>query len=283
MKILAVTVTYFPDKDLLKRLIESYANLVESILVWENTPKESSQRYRLPGDLKYSQKIEYVGEGMNSGISHALNFALDAASKGGFDYLLTMDQDSVWEGFNRFLSHIKEESRLFPDIYSPKYKGRSQDDVFVKTNALITSGMLVPVEAILRIGGYCEQFKIDTIDTELSCRAERYGINRYLVRDCWLHHQLGHPTIKHFLGKRYTITDYPTSRLFEIYRNSIITIRYHKECKWVKQDFINNWIKKVPILILLGANKRFRKLWSIVNGICAGYRFNLKNFRDGQS
>ena len=70
MKILAIVVTYFPEKELLEKNISAFINDVDRVLIWENTPDEKKLEYRFIDN----SKIEYCGDGINS-ISHALNYA----------------------------------------------------------------------------------------------------------------------------------------------------------------------------------------------------------------
>lgn len=279
MKILAISVTFYPDKELFERSVSSFVDFVDEVLVWENTPKEEAAEYRLTDGMKHSEKIHYLGEGRNVGISRALNFALKNAIKGGYDYMLTMDQDSIWEGFDKFLLHIAEDGGKHPGIYAPVHKEMSIPETFSKTDWLITSGMLAPVSTLDRLGGYCEQFAIDAIDAELSCRAEENGVSLYYIKDCRLWHRLGDPQKKKFLWKTYTLNDYPPFRLYGIYRNYIITIRKHPECIWLRRSFLKGWIRQAPIRIFLGSKHRLKSLWSIFKGIIDGLFYNMKNFR----
>ena len=62
MKILAIVVTYFPDKELLEKNIAAYVNDVDRVLIWENTPHEKKCEYRFINH----EKVEYCGDGVNS-------------------------------------------------------------------------------------------------------------------------------------------------------------------------------------------------------------------------
>ena len=90
MKILAIVVTYYPEKNLLKKNINAFIEYVDKVLIWENTPESEKLSFRFIHD----EKIEYCGDGINS-ISHALNYGWKYAKRNGYDYLLTMDQDSI--------------------------------------------------------------------------------------------------------------------------------------------------------------------------------------------
>ena len=68
-KVLAVIVTYKPDKELLTKNINALQGRVEGILIWENSPEIDIRSWL------NSTGIIYQGVGRNVGISRALNFA----------------------------------------------------------------------------------------------------------------------------------------------------------------------------------------------------------------
>ena len=92
-RILAVVIAYYPDMELLSENMNAFVDHVEKVLVWDNTPDGDKElaNQELPG----KEKTERVGEGENKGISYVLNWAWHYAVEHGYDYLLTMDQDSL--------------------------------------------------------------------------------------------------------------------------------------------------------------------------------------------
>ena len=98
-KILAIVVTYYPEKELLERNVQAFIDHVDKVLIWENTPSPDKLDYRF---IEH-EKVVYYGDGINS-ISRALNYAWEYANENGFDYLLTMDQDSYFENFDYYVS-----------------------------------------------------------------------------------------------------------------------------------------------------------------------------------
>ena len=45
-KILAIVVTYYPEKELLERNVQAFINRVDKVLIWENTPSPDKMSYR---------------------------------------------------------------------------------------------------------------------------------------------------------------------------------------------------------------------------------------------
>ena len=95
VRILAVIVLYksTPARSssldsLLKSLAHFSSGLVDlKILLYDNTPGGQD-----PGPLPAG--IEYKADIKNSGLAAAYNFALELAHQSGFEWLLTLDQDT---------------------------------------------------------------------------------------------------------------------------------------------------------------------------------------------
>ena len=102
MRILAVVILYNPDSKLLLKNLHGIAPFVDHILLWQNSEVDHSTISGIP----YPEKFEWAGNCENKGISTALNYAWDYAVNNSYDYLLTMDQDSVFIGFDNYLSNI---------------------------------------------------------------------------------------------------------------------------------------------------------------------------------
>ena len=270
LKILAVVVTYRPEKDLLIKNVAAFIDHVDKVLIWENTPNEEKEKYRFIDN----KKVEYQGDGINS-ISHALNYAWRYAEDNGYDYLLTMDQDSVWEDFPFYLHETAYNEKAPQGIWGPN--AYIPTDVEISNpNIIITSGMLLQVELISKIGGWDETFSIDCVDDDFCLRAKRMGIKTYYWGACILNQRYGSPEKAKLLGRTFDIVlkNYSASRLYSIYRNHVILIRKFPEVWSIKNDFKYYWIPNIKWVAIFEKN-RIKKLHSIFKGILDGYRFQL--------
>ena len=274
MRILAVICLYHPEPELLEADIASFAGGVDALLLWRNSPvDEKSIEAALPPDVR--DKLRWAGDGHNAGISKALNEALVIAREEGFTHLLTMDQDSVWEGFDRFLDQVSapEAPR---GLFGPSRKGEPGATSYTAVSQLITSGMLVPVEVAGAAGGWWEELFTDGVDTAFCCAAARAGFGCWQVGNCFLHHRLGAPVVKHFFGRPYTVTGYGPERLYEIYRSMFLIIRSYPEAKDIRRSLKDVWIRRNPVRLLLGGRQRPAKFWAMLRGSVAGITHKLK-------
>ena len=286
MKILAVTVVFNPSAELLLRSVASYAGSVDRVLVWRNSPLDDGLEEKLR-----ELGCALAGDGSNAGISHALNAAWREAVSGGFDALLTMDQDSVWHGFGDYLAAI-----IAPDapegFYSPvicqgaDFEGGSMPgrglvpgapegngldaSVYSAVDTAFTSGMLIPLKVLERVGGWDEEFLVDGVDNEFCLHALSLGIRCWKCGAGRLEHQLGRVEFKRFLGMRFRVYNYPPERLYGIYRNNLIAIKRYPEVSGsFRRQFLRGWALRMPVRILLGESNRSAKFRTILRGVRA--------------
>ena len=91
--ILGVIITYNPNLDLLKKNITSFIDSVNAVIIIDNGSKIIEELFYLESDT-----IKVLSNKSNLGIADGLNQALLYAYDNHFDLILTMDQDSFFEG-----------------------------------------------------------------------------------------------------------------------------------------------------------------------------------------
>ena len=96
--IAAIVVIYHPRIEDVLDNIRSYYFAVDKMLVWRNSP----ETFTIPPDLE--EKTILLGDGRNEYIAKPLNAALEWCGHNGYEYLLTMDQDSRWDNAGHFVS-----------------------------------------------------------------------------------------------------------------------------------------------------------------------------------
>ena len=89
MKLAGVVVLYNPDQKVIQN-ITSYINEVDVLYLVDNSSKDNSLLFT-------HEKAKYIPLHGNTGIAHALKVGATKAIDNGFHYLLTMDQDSMFE------------------------------------------------------------------------------------------------------------------------------------------------------------------------------------------
>ena len=265
-RILAFIVTYHPDISLLKRNLNSFSEHVDHIIIWDNTPNGDKTVCHIANE---HARTTYLSEGENRGIAYALNKAWNAAKAGGYDYLLTMDQDSVWKNFKQFLS-IALSTKLPQCIYGPEVREqRTSKKPIEAVDYVITSGMLVPITILDLIGGYREDFFVDGIDIEFCLRAKALGIRTYLLPGCHMQQRFGSPRTTFFLGHHHT-SNYPPQRLREILKTHIIILLHYPCSLALRKRIIMNYFLKLPLKLIFLETDKGKKFKAFFQGIRDG-------------
>ena len=269
MKYLAIVVTYYPEEKLLRKNISAFINEIDKVLIWENTHESEKYLYRFID----SDKVEYCGDGNNS-ISRALNYAWRYAKKHGYDFILTMDQDSILDGFTSLkdfaTSHLHERIIVGPSLNRDDCSSESPT-IITKVETLITSGTLLPVGILDEIGGYDEKLDIDGIDTDISYKADKLGIQLYQLKNVNLVQRFGTPVKRFFCGKEYVISSYSAKRLRSILRAHVYLMRkYSNMSMSTRKYIIKHYVLEKTRDIVLFEEKKLPKLVGLYLGIFEG-------------
>ncbi len=272
MKILGIVILFHPADSVINN-IESYSSALDKLIIWDNTPNHNTHQFA----SSISCEVMVWGEGKNVGLGKPMNMAARYAQENGYDYLLTMDQDSCFdkEEFNRYKNWAYSLNKMA--ILSPNYRLNGEllhdpRNMIVETDVTMTSGSIYPVGLFNKIGFFRDDFFIDSIDTEYSLRAFHEGIPTIINTSVVLNHGWGYRGEERMVlfGIRFTPNNYSAVRTYYIIRNGLITKKsYPNSSNW--KTFMRYWVYKRMVLVLLFEKEKWRKLkaifWGVVDGI----------------
>ena len=266
---LSIIVVYNPKVDLLVKDICSFIKNVDLLIIWQNSVLSDDVREYISS----LGNIIFAGNGINQGIPTALNFALSYAIKNGYDYLLTMDQDSVLENFDNYKNTVikkNQEKSCIVGAYQTFLESKLSEDIFSEYKWVITSGTIFPIRLLNEIGGFETSFFIDTVDIEVCIRARKYGYKCYICRTGKLIQKYG---VKHtikMLNKTINYVVYSPDRIYGIFRNlTMLLITYrNKEISYELFTFSFIVIKSA----VFEKRNRTKSLLAMLSGIIDGIR-----------
>jgi rhamnosyltransferase len=278
-KICALIVTYNCGEDVYNT-IDSVISKVEELVIVDNGSDietiEALNKYR------EHSNVTVLFNKANLGIAKALNVGACYAIDKGYEWILTLDDDSIvtedmldilmkaYESLNK----IKREKIA---ILAPKHIEKvisfnnnidKEDKLTItKVNTEITSGNLVKSEALKEIGMYKEDYFIDFVDHYFCLALRRKGYEIVRIEEAILLHSLGVSDPKIIFGKAITVTNHSPVRRYYMTRNRMSMWKeFNKEFPtWVKEDkgrFINETIK-----IVLYEEQKYKKIKMIARGI----------------
>ena len=194
MNIAGVVILYHPDIPKTFENLVTYANQVNQLYVFDNSEPSSLEMAKALSQL--TVPYEYISTGTNEGISKRLNEAAHKAIKEGYDYLLTMDQDSSFEhgAFEQYLrlvdAYDKEKVAQFGVNCDPKHIPVSA--IPFHADSLITSGTILQLAVFKEVGNFDEKLFIDFVDVDYSLRASYMGYHNIIFTNIIMKHTIGY-------------------------------------------------------------------------------------------
>lgn len=266
--VIALIVSYNGGSDLVET-IAALAPQVQKILVLDNGSTDENQS--IISALIADFGISLVRFGCNMGIGFALNRGLEIAKNENFGWVLTMDQDSIAAPnmVSAMLASAKKVSGMKIICPSLAINGGNffpRDDQFVAY--AITSGNLVPMDVIAKIGGFNEEYFIDSVDFEFSLRVRSNQIQIVQSGRAGLFHRLGETTAVRFFSATYNYTRHSPLRRYYMVRNHLYLVSEFG----AKNSFF--LIKKTIVLmyqvaeILIFDSARFENCKMMWLGLC---------------
>ncbi|SED44302.1 glycosyltransferase [Pseudomonas anguilliseptica] len=224
----AIVVLFHPDAAFGWRLHKILTQFSSVILV-DNTPKGAALT-NLPSSVRVLQN------GRNLGIATALNKGIDLAIEKGYEWVATFDQDSeILPGYLENMVSISARQTPTPVLVGCNYLHDGDTKVVHRAphkateawarQTLITSGTFMPACFAREIGGFREDYFIDSVDHEFCLRAHRHGAEILMTVQPFMRHRMGNAGACLF-GLTLSLQHQATRRYY-LARNTILTIRQY--------------------------------------------------------
>lgn len=294
-KIVAIVVAYYPDLHGFKDLLEATSPQVDQVVVVDNTPNSSSDLLACCPKLN---NLNLISLGDNFGIAYAQNKGIEWAREAGADYVLLLDQDSVpypdmvsklmayylfdsdgtdiaavgpvtVDARSGIKSYFLTSRFWLPVRYRPHKKIDPTN--LISVSFLISSGSLISMAAISRLGGKRSNYFIDHVDTEWCFRARGEGFKLLGVHNALLRHSLG-DTVKRvwFFYSRHVAYHSPL-RDYYMFRNTILMLRdVGMHFTW--QAFMLIRLLQFAVYFLIFAKERKLRASCMLLGLVHGFR-----------
>ncbi|MBR3660497.1 MAG: glycosyltransferase family 2 protein [Bacilli bacterium] len=217
----AVVVFYHPTESNISN-IDDYKDCIDKIYVVDNSDDDIIR-------IKNDKKIEYIKLYENLGIAKALNIGAKKAINDGYDYLLTMDQDSKISSSNiiAMLNFIEQnKNNLKIGLVSPYHNIKSGEDdrinnTYEEKIEVMTSGNIIDLKAYQEIGGFKDWLFIDCVDMDYGMNLNKHGYKVIRLNDVILEHELGKVKIHKLFNKEYPCYNHSPIRRYYMVRNTL--------------------------------------------------------------
>ena len=265
--VLASVVVYKPDPERLKENIASVLPQVSRVLLVVNEDRDYEELLLpLAGD-----KLCVIKNGKNAGIAYALNRAMYYAHQNGFEWVLTLDQDSVCppDLVEKLLPHTNKTDVA---MVAPRIQDRNlealapAEEPWEYIKICITSGTLTRVSAWRKAGGFDNRLFIDYVDYDLCARLFLKGFRIVQDNTVCLLHEVGKKKVLR-IGKnhRYELYNHAPARCYYYVRNRGYYIKKYPEFVDVEKE--KKLLRDRVLVMLLFERKRVRKAIAVLKGI----------------
>lgn len=279
MHICAGIITYNPTLTDVSTCLEALCNQVERVIIVDNASKNVKGLQEVVS--KYAN-VTLVKNSQNIGFAKALTQVFEWAKSQGFNWVLTLNDDSVVPSnmISEYKKILENQGSLVNQknaknskiaIVCSLLKNRLDGTILhskCHEDECITSGSLTSVEAWEKIGGFDEWLEIDGVDFDFSRRLVRAGWKIVECQNVIMEHQIGKARSINLIIKHPIVWNHNANRKYYIARNMQVvdykmgTYSYAKSLRAVVRDMI---------FVALWEKNKFAKIRAMIRG-----------FKDGQ-
>ena len=249
---MALGITFYHPKKQEINYIVTLSKFFSHIYIYDNSDSNVTTSFI------QRENINYFFNGKNEGLSTAFNCFLQKAYEDGMDYLLLLDQDSL---FNvQELLNLKEKISEKPfeknvgiyacKIYPPNVKKEcvmpTNDDTTTEEEKVISSGSFINLKAIYENGiRYDENLFIDYVDTDFCKQVRNSNLKIICYNQFVLEQSLGylyngyicHSAVRHYymirdlgyMNKKYYSKSVTVLKTFKFYFSDLLLIMREDE------------------------------------------------------
>lgn len=204
MKIAAGIVLYNPDEDRFNACIDALMQQVDRIYIFDNS--ENAENFM------QSENIVYLTENKNLGIAYALNRVMETAQKDGFDWIITMDQDSIIptglvDGYKEAIDRTNKIGIVCPQVVDSRraYMEVKTTPKEEYVDFCITSASCTSIKAWEKVGKFDEWLFIDLVDNDFCKRLLVSGYKILRLNDFILNQEFGKIIAKGAKSRKFWI------------------------------------------------------------------------------
>ena len=277
----AVIVSFRPEPAVLDNIIELSKQVGDIVVVDNGSPAENLERLR---EGSRTVPFRLIENGSNLGIAAALNRGVRTCAERGSALVAFFDQDStVTPGYFGAMQDAIAAAPRPIAVFCPRYVDRGtrvdkpvhQRDEFGEPLMSMTSGSVIPMEVLRRIGPFEEELFIYGVDDEFCLRARSNGLRLLRVEGAVLLHQEGRTELRKQFGRTVYLTNQPPKKRYYIARNQWWLWHRYAESFPALGSKSQNLLRllKQSVRILLLESDKIAKLSAMIHGFvdfCAG-------------
>ncbi|WP_317303153.1 glycosyltransferase [Acidaminococcus timonensis] len=270
MKNLTGIITFNPNIKRLKENLDAICDQETDILIFDNGSRNKLEICSIAKE----RDCTIMCSDKNKGIAYGLKKVMSYADKYHYDWVLSLDQDSISEPglIQEYVKYTKDPKiGALTCIIKDRNFTETQDhraNNLEEIDKCITSGCFMSVAAYKHTLGYDTKMFIDSVDFDIcyALRAAGYKIAR--IPFVGLLHEVGKGFNVSVLGKQTIMYNEAAWRRYYMTRNEIyISKKYPQYQSPIKTTLRCLW---TTFLVLIYENDKVNKLYDGLHGILDG-------------
>ena len=277
-RILTTIVTFNPDISSLTKNLDKISRQVDAVLLFDNNSNNQEEIK----NKSFAQNVKAFFNSQNQGLPINYNRAIQYGLKNGFDYLLILDQDSVFD--DNFLTEYRKNifdnsiclvpllvhsNKNYNDSYSTRTKGETESIL-----RSINSGTLLNLKALPVQLRFDEDLFIDCVDFDFFEKIRKLDFKVLRVNSAKLHISLGNISR---IGP-FFLYNYSPFRLEKQTRDRVIFLRKHPISAFSLWLFLFTIFCDTKAVLF--EKKRIRKIKAIAKGFKEGLFFRMSSHQN---
>lgn len=224
MNICCGIVLFNPEIERLKKNIDAIENQVSEIVLVDNGSENICKVKEYFSSLN---KIRFLENHSNMGIAFALNQIQEYAEERDYQWVLSLDQDSICD--KNLITEYKKYINSQTGIICAKIIDLNDSDTFEEedfeeigdSTKIITSGSLIRTSVWDEVGKYDNRLFIDYVDTEFQERVLRSGYKIIKLNNTYVLHEIGKMKVVSILGIKIHCSNHSAFRRYYMVRNRL--------------------------------------------------------------
>lgn len=279
-KIAASIILYNPDIERLKENLNAIYKQVGLIVLVDNC---SNNIKEIEKEINIYKNTIIIKNNSNKGIAAALNQAIHICEERKYDWVLTLDQDSVCplnivEEYSKYID-IDNIGIICPTIIDRNIKNHKKtknNKTFEYVKECITSASLTNIRIWNLVGKFDEDMFIDIVDFDF---CKRILLNEYKIiriNNIELLHEVGSIVQRKFLLKTVNVMNHSPNRKYYMSRNVLYYGRKYNDKKSILKAYLS--IIKLTLIVLLYESQKLKKTSSIIKGLIDGITMDVQTY-----
>jgi rhamnosyltransferase len=285
----------FEIGDFLYKVVDAIQPQTNRVIIVDNNSGEPTEDVLSRIEANCPSKVTVIRNSTNLGIAAAMNIGVRKAIENGFEWILTLDHDSIAgpRMVENLLATFRQVSGMNPGIISPVhidqgtlreyryvhfgrvfFRRRKPGDRPIRCSFCLSSGSLIRKEVFETVGFFNEEYFLYAVDNEFCRRVIQKGYDIFVSDKAVLYHREGAAKEIRIGIFDLDAPEWTASRLYYIFRNIVHEMRQSASISSRMHNFL--FLMKTWLAILAGSGKeRKNRLAAATRGIRDGMKGKL--------